>query len=160
MQDSIDALSAWLQVQLGTGGVSARADQTRDSILFRIDLGDGSPPRELEISEEALSDLDPTAIVIDLGRQNVPERLRCDPTMRLAYTKEREVPHFETLFVQHEGKTYRVVRDSVHAVRIFDSRDRTLARTPSPLPVLQVSVFKRALNKWIDDIREWRAPDQ
>jgi hypothetical protein len=158
-QDSISTIGDWLQVLLGAVSVQTNSDPVRDAVLFRIDVGDGNV-RELEISEEALNDLATEDIVMDLGRAQVSERLRSDSTMRLTYNQYRDVPHFETLIVRCDGKSYRVVRDSHHAVRIFDEADQLLASTPSPLPVLQMSVFRRTPSRWQEDIRHWRGVGQ
>jgi hypothetical protein len=157
MNDSIEAIVAWLRVQCKTPHVTAHADMHRDVIVFRLDLGDGALPRHLEIGENALRDVPPEDILIDLGRAAVTDRLRQDPTMRLQYTNERSVPHLETLLVRYENEEYRIVRDAAHTVRIFDASDRPLPNTPRST-TLQSSIFARPIDKWIDDIRNWRCP--
>lgn len=145
---------------MSAAGVSVRAESMRDVILFRVDVNDGKPHREFEISEEALEDLAPEEILVDLSREQLPERLLSDHTMRLFYSSERTVPHFEKMTVSYDGSEYRVIRDSHHSVRVFDSHDQLLRRLPSPLPVLAVSIFGRSLDKWFDDIRAWRDAGQ
>jgi hypothetical protein len=158
--DSVNGIAAWLGVQLKTGSVSARGDFDREATVFRISLNDGTKIGELEISQEALDEHAPENIIADLQKQDVPSRLKRDPTMRLAYTVDRDVPHLETRITTCGGRLYRFVRDSGHAVRVYDSTDRILERMPSPLPVLKVSLFKRAPQQLCDDVRGWRGPDQ
>ena len=158
--DAINGIAAWLGRQLATANVRARADANRDVVLFRIEPGDGSAERELEISGEALDDQTPETIIADLSRQEVPQRLSRDATMRLAYTTDREVPHFETRLVICDGRNYRIVRGDDHTVRIFASTGRLLEQTPSPLSVLETSIFRGPPERWWDDIRAWRGLSQ
>lgn len=123
-------------------------------------LEDGSLVGELAISDEALSDHSAETIIGDLARHHVPRRLKSDPTMRLAYTSDRDVPHLETRFVRCGGKRYRFVRDSGHAVRVYDDRDTILSHMPSPLPVKPSSRFQRSEQDLCEDIRGWRGDHQ
>jgi hypothetical protein len=158
--DAIQGIASWFGQQFGMTTAQAHALPDRDVVLFRVEFREQRPSLELELSEEALEDNEPEAIIEDLARQSIPGRLSADPTMRLSYYADRIVPRFERHYVQCDGKGYRIVRDASHAVRIFDAQDQLLQNTPSPLPVLPTSVFRRLKQQWCEDIRAWRGPQQ
>lgn len=158
--NSINRIAAWLSTQLGSASISARADFDRDGVVLRFSLPEGARIGELEISQEAADDYSPEDIIADLQKHDVPSRLKRDPTMRLAYTQDRDVPHLETRLMVCDGRQYRFVRDSQHSVRVYDETDRILGGMPSPLPVLSVSLFNRSSLELCEDIRGWRGQDQ
>jgi hypothetical protein len=154
--DSINGIASWLQVKLAAG-VTTRAEFDSEVVVFRVQPVTGGAAMELAISEEALGDHPPDEVIADLAALDIPDRLRRDPTMRLAYSTDRDVPHLETRYVDCDGRRYRLVRDSQHAVRAYDQSDNLLPSLPSPLPILQVSLFRRGLTQLQDDIRQWRS---
>src|SRR5687767_479238 len=120
--DSINRIAAWLGAQLKSPSVRVQRDFDREAIVFHIaavDAGIG----DLEISQEAIDDHAPDIVISDLQTHDVPARLRRDPTMRLAYSRDRDVPHLETRWIICDRKRYRFVRDSDHTVRVYDSND-------------------------------------
>lgn len=158
--DSINGIAAWLQVALGVPSLNARADLQRDVILFWVSATTERKFGELGISEEALADHSPETIISDLQWQRVPWRLKSDPTMRLAYGTDRDIPHLETRFVRCDGRTYRFVRDAGHAVRVYDADGSLLTNLASPLAVKPTSLFRRDDVDLCGDVRGWRGPNQ
>jgi hypothetical protein len=150
----------WLVSAL-PGTVPSHRALDRDMVLFRAhEPLPGSPRYELEMSREALEDHKVETIVADLVRQKVADRLRADPTMRLNYNRDRQVPHLETLWVTCDSSHYRVVRDGEHNVRIYDKAGQLLANWPAAMTVIQTSIHRRPINQWCQDIQKWRGPNQ
>src|SRR5689334_18890615 len=116
LNNSIATIAAWLKIQLHADHVSAHADQGHGFILFRIESGDPHNVREFTISDEALADHPSATIIADLIAQDVGARLIQDSTMRLVYTTDRIVPHFEVRLLAHGGRTYRIVRGTAHDI--------------------------------------------
>ena len=89
----------------------------------------------------------------------MPERLLAHPTLRLLYTSDRTIPHFETLPIHCDGRGYRVVRDENGDVHIYDDQDRRLANRHGQR-TLRSSVFMRSDQEWCEEVRQGRGPDQ
>lgn len=158
-EETVNQIASWIAQQLGGVQVAHAYDFDRDATVFRPQKP-GVKMGEIEISDEALGDHTVETIIGDLARHAVPKRLSDDPTMRLAYTVDRDVPHLETRPVTCDGRQYRFVRDSHHAVRVYTSDDQLLERLSSPLPVLSVSLFRRDLADLQQNVRDWRGPSQ
>ena len=158
-RDSLDGIRAFLAYQLNAS-VSTRADLDREVIVFEARQPEGATICAFEITDEALRDHPAEAIIEDLRRHEVVQRLQRDPTMRLRYSTDRDVPSFESLEVRWDGRRYRVVRDAQHNVRIFDASDRALERTPTMMLVMPSSIFRRSLGEWCGDIAAWRGTGQ
>lgn len=120
-ENGFASVEQWL-VNASPGTELSHAVLDRETVLFRAhEPRVGAACYELEISREAFEDHTVEIVLADLTRHKVADRLRADPTMRLNYTRDRNVPHLETLWVTCDERQYRVVRDSDHNVRIFDT---------------------------------------
>ena len=158
--DSFKTIEQWL-VNSFPGTQASYAVLDREVVLFRVhEPRPGAPRLELEISREAFEDRKVETIVADLVRQRVTDRLRADPTLRLNYTRDRDIPHVETLWVACDERQYRVVRNGEHNVRIYDKADRLLANWPAVMTVMPNSIHRRVATQWCDDIRKWRGLGQ
>jgi hypothetical protein len=159
-EDSFKNIEEWLATAL-PGTQASHAQLDRETVLFRAhEARSGAPRYELEISREAFEDQRAETIVADLILQKVADRLRADPTMRLSYTRDRNVPHIETLWVTCDGRQYRVVRDGEHSVRIYDRAGQLLANGPLSMTVIPSSIHRRGVSEWCEDIRKWRGRGQ
>jgi len=159
-QESIEAIASFLKQSLKAAGVSPRAEGDREVIVFTPQMLPGIQAGVLEVSEEALDDQSAEVILSDLREQNVPQRLLSNPSLQLRYFADRQVPHFETREVECDGRHYRVVRGGDRTVRIYDSADRTLSRMPPTMLNMNVSIYRKSLKAWCDEISSWRGPEQ
>jgi hypothetical protein len=158
--NSFKSIEQWLQATL-PGTAASHAPLDREVVLFRAhEPRSGAPRYELEISREAFEDHIVETIVADLVQQKVADRLRADPTMRLTYSRDRNVPQLETLWVVCDGPHYRVVRDTKHNVRIYDKSNQLLSNWPAVMTVMPNSIHHRPAGGWCEDIRKWRGADQ
>lgn len=153
------AVSRWLHERFPGSVVAEGRIFDRGTTLYRIALA-GGKSSELEVSDEAFEDIRVTDIIADLEAHEVVSRLTTDPTMRLQYTRSRDIPHHEWRQIDCDGRRYRVVRDAGHNVRIFDASDKPLSRTPQKMLVLSVSIFHRDYQQWCNEIRSWRGDNQ
>jgi hypothetical protein len=156
----VEELKAWLLDATGAESIEHFDLFDRSVTVLRARMPKPGKNLEIEVSEEALDDHPVDVILEDWRAQNVPARLLSDPTMRLKYYTDRIVPHFETLGVICSGRRYRVVRDSAHNVRVYDSDDRPLERLPQQLLVLTGSIHRQGSQEWCIRIHEWRGASQ
>lgn len=158
-KDTTEAIAAWLVGQFKDAAPSAIASSV-DGIVFRAVGQDGSTLGEIEVSDEALADHPPEVIIGDLERAGAADHLRRDPSVRLSYLTDRRVYNFESLVVECDGRQYRVVRDAHHNVQIFDASGAALLNRPAAPLVLPMSIHRRAVSRWCDEIRTWRGGQQ
>lgn len=158
--DAFKSVAKWLANALPGTEVSYGV-LDRETVLYRVHAPHAGAPRyELEISREAFEDHPVETILADLARLKIPDRLCVDPTMRLNYTRDRNVHHLETLWVTCDGRNYRVVRDSEHNVRIYDKAQQLLTNWPTVMTVLPSSIHTRPVSEWCEDVRKWRGANQ
>ncbi len=155
----VERIKEWMSSQFPGAVVDAVEIGEREVTLFRIHRPEASTC-ELEVTQEALDHHTADVILGDLESEDVAGRLARDSTLRLQYKSTCEVPHFETRHVACDGKTYRVVRDDKHNVRIYDSHDQLLERLPRQMLVMQASIYRRHEQRWCEEIRSWRGEDQ
>jgi hypothetical protein len=153
-------LAEWIKAEMPANHVELDDHFDTESVVFYIDAPGVIPAPVLQIGEDMLADHPVTDLVEALKRERVLERLRRDPTLRLALHSSGEVPTHESRTVPCDGRTYRIERDSEHNVRIYDSNDRLLENLPRTILVMPNSVHGRNVTEWQQDIRQWRGPDQ
>ncbi len=155
----VGVIARWLRSRLDDVEVDVYDDDLRMVTSFRANVPDLRPSPVLRVTLRVLEDLGVGAILEDLDRERVPERMLARPDMHLVYTTERRIPHFETLPIDCDGRSYRVVRGEDCHVQIFDDQDRLLANRGRQ-GTLPSSVFMRSDQEWCDEIRRGRGPGQ
>jgi len=159
IDEAIEAISEWFSSQMNLE-VSWFEIPDRQVFVFRAESDSSQGDPELEITRVAFEDVPVDQIISDLEDHEVISVFQRDPTMHLTYKSDRTVPHFERMPLRVDGRMYRVVRDRDHNVKIFDDQDRLLENFPSEMTVLPQSIYRRSRQRWSEEIRNWRGPDQ
>jgi hypothetical protein len=158
VQSGVSEIERWIAAQFPAAFVEKGEDFERETVLFRVKIQDNMAS-ELELSREVLTDNSPASLVAALNQSDVAERLERDPSVRVQFFSSG-IPHFETRWIECDGRTYRVVRDEKHNVTLYDAADRRLANMPPQMLVTDTSIFRGPAHEWGGQILQWRGLDQ